>query len=199
MDTSNKNNYQIDERKKHMLTIGQRIKYIRRMRGLTQKQLGELAGFPSSNADTRIAQYEKGRRRPCKDALRTLALVLKVSPFALDQDFSDNPFHILHFLMALEDIGKLRITRKGKKSYAVLDIENPILLEELNRWMYANAKYMKGEITKEEYDNYRYSRDREAYESEYDDSTQELVSLLITPKDTDVFVFEHQTQKHTQL
>ena len=74
-----------------------------------------------------------------------------------------------------------------------------ILIEELNRWVDANAKYWNQEISKEEYDNFRYSRDKEAYEKEYDDSTQELVSIIINPKGTDVFVFEHDTQKHTQL
>ena len=182
-----------------MFKIGQRIRYIRKMRGYTQKQLGELMGFPSSNADVRIAQYENGSRVPSEDSLLKLALVLNVSPFALNQNFTANPFYILHFLMALEDCGKLRITRKDKKSYVVLDIENPILIEELNRWVDANAKYWNHEISKEEYDNFRYSRDKETYENEYDDSTQELVSIIINPKGTDVFVFEHDTQKHTQL
>ena len=169
------------------------------MRGLTQKQLGELMGFPLSNADVRIAQYENGSRTPSENALLKLAIVLNVSPFALNQNFTGNPFYILHFLMALEDSGKLRITRKDKKSYVVLDIENPILIEELNRWVDANAKYWNHEITKEEYDNFRYSRDKESYENENEDSKQELVSIIINPKGTDVFIFEHDTQKHTQL
>ncbi|WP_407385370.1 helix-turn-helix domain-containing protein [Ruminococcus sp.] len=95
-----------------MFKIGQRIRYIRKMRGYTQKQLGELMGFPSSNADVRIAQYEKGTRVPSEDSLLKLALVLNVSPFALNQNFTANPFYILHILIALDDRVKLRVTRK---------------------------------------------------------------------------------------
>ena len=182
-----------------MISIGQRIKMIRNMRGLTQKELGVLAGFSPTNADVRIAQYESGRRTPGEETLWTLALVLEVSPFALNLNFSDNPFHILHLLMALEDTSKLFITRKGKKSYLVLDMDNPILNEELDRWVEAHAKYQKGEITKEEYDSFRYSRDREAYENDMTDTAQEFVSFIMKPLETDVFVFEHDTQKHIQL
>ena len=62
------------------MTIGQRIKRIRQHRGMTQKYLGMLMGFPESAADVRIAQYESGSRVPKPAVINRLAAVLGVSP-----------------------------------------------------------------------------------------------------------------------
>lgn len=40
-------------------SIGQRLKFVRRFRRLTQKELGLLMGYSEKTADVRIAQYEK--------------------------------------------------------------------------------------------------------------------------------------------
>lgn len=40
-------------------SIGQRLKFVRRFRRLTQKELGLLMGYCEKTADVRIAQYEK--------------------------------------------------------------------------------------------------------------------------------------------
>ena len=39
-------------------SIGQRLKFVRRFRRLTQKELGLLMGYSEKTADVRIAQYE---------------------------------------------------------------------------------------------------------------------------------------------
>ena len=62
------------------MTIGQRIKRIRQHRGMTQKYLGMMMGFPESAADVRIAQYERGSRVPKPAVINRLAAVLGVSP-----------------------------------------------------------------------------------------------------------------------
>ena len=40
------------------MAIGQRIKYFRNRKGMTQKQLGEQLGFKGKTSDVRMAQYE---------------------------------------------------------------------------------------------------------------------------------------------
>lgn len=40
-----------------MLNIGEKIRRIRTLRGLTQNQLGQLIGFHEANAYKRIMQY----------------------------------------------------------------------------------------------------------------------------------------------
>ena len=66
------------------VAIGERIRFIRNLRGLTQKWLGMAVGFPEKTADIRMAQYESGTRTPKADLTNKLAEVLEVSPAALD-------------------------------------------------------------------------------------------------------------------
>ena len=61
-------------------SFGQRLKLIRRSRGLTQKELGVLMGYPEKSADVRIAQYEKNARIPKETVILQLAEILEVSP-----------------------------------------------------------------------------------------------------------------------
>ena len=44
------------------MAIGERIRYIRNLRNMTQKWLGMAIGFDEKTADVRIAQYESGTR-----------------------------------------------------------------------------------------------------------------------------------------
>lgn len=57
-------------------TVGEAIKDIRKTRGITQKQLGIMVGFPESTADIRIAQYESGSRQPKQELLSKICSAL---------------------------------------------------------------------------------------------------------------------------
>ena len=46
------------------MAIGERIHFFRLLRGMTQKYLGTIVGFPERSADVRLAQYETGTRKP---------------------------------------------------------------------------------------------------------------------------------------
>ena len=51
------------------MAIGERIRFFRNLRGMTQKYLGQLVGFSAATADIRMAQYEAGKKfaqRFCK-------------------------------------------------------------------------------------------------------------------------------------
>mgnify|MGYP003541423492 CR=1 FL=1 len=61
-------------------SIGQRLKFVRRFRRLTQKELGLLMGYSEKTADVRIAQYEKNARTPNAETTAKFAEVLNVSP-----------------------------------------------------------------------------------------------------------------------
>ena len=58
------------------MAIGERIHFFRKMRGMTQKYLGMLIGFPEKSADVRMAQYETGTRTPKADLTRALGFPL---------------------------------------------------------------------------------------------------------------------------
>lgn len=51
------------------MTVGEKIKYIRTFRGMTQQQLGVAIGLSAKGADNRMAQYETNYRVPKKDML----------------------------------------------------------------------------------------------------------------------------------
>ena len=60
------------------MTIGEKIKYIRIFRGMTQQQLGVAIGLSAKGADNRMAQYETNYRVPKKDMLEDIAEALDV-------------------------------------------------------------------------------------------------------------------------
>ncbi len=74
------------------------------LRGMTQKYLGTIVGFPERSADVRLAQYETGTRKPKAELTAALAQALDVSPHALDVPDIDSYIGLMHTLFTLEDI-----------------------------------------------------------------------------------------------
>ncbi len=62
------------------MAIGERIRFIRNLRGMTQKWLGIQAGLPEKTADIRMAQYESGSRVPKEGLTEKIADVLNYLP-----------------------------------------------------------------------------------------------------------------------
>ena len=91
------------------MAIGERIRYIRNLRGMTQKWLGMAIGFDEKTADVRMAQYESGTRTPKENLTADIARALEVSPQALDLPDIDSYVGLAHTLFALEDIYGIRI------------------------------------------------------------------------------------------
>ena len=91
------------------MAIGERIHHFRLLRGFTQKYLGQQLGFSESQADVRIAQYEKGARSPKENYLNALADIFEVSPHALAVPDIDSYVGLMHTLFALEDLYGLHI------------------------------------------------------------------------------------------
>lgn len=50
------------EIKGSIMEIGERIRFFRNLKGMTQKHLGIQVGFPEKATDIRVAQYENGSR-----------------------------------------------------------------------------------------------------------------------------------------
>lgn len=61
------------------MAIAKRIKHVRGLQGLTQKELGKAIGFKGKSSDVRIAQYESETRIPKDDLLANIAEILQVS------------------------------------------------------------------------------------------------------------------------
>ena len=143
------------------MAIGERIRFFRNLRGMTQKYLGQVIGFPEKTADIRMAQYESGSRTPKAELTENLASALGVSPLALSVPDIDSYLGLMHTLFTLEDRYGLTVEtgengvslrvdpRKGKDAAE--------LSEMLNAWAEQSEKYHNGDINRDEYDKWRYN------------------------------------------
>ena len=158
------------------MAIGERIRFFRNLRGMTQKYLGQVVGFPEKTADIRMAQYESGSRTPKAELTENLAGALGVSPLALSVPDIDSYLGLMHTLFALEDIYGIKIDKLDDEVCIRLDKNRGTsyisLLERFTAWQKEAEKYRNGEISKEEYDHWRYTypeievqRTREALDS----------------------------------
>ncbi len=142
------------------MAIGKRIKFIRTLRNLKQKDLGAMIGFKGKTTDVRIAQYESETRVPKEDILSSLADALQVSPKALSVPDIDTYKGILHTFFALEDMYGFKISTNSDELTISLDMDNPAydsLNELFSHWQREAIALANGEISKEEYDNWRYN------------------------------------------
>lgn len=128
---------------------------------MTQKYLGHVVGFPEKTADIRMAQYESGSRTPKADLTNTLAQVFEVSPQALTVPDIDSYNDLMHTLFTLEDLYGLKITELDGEVCLHLDKgmgTNYITMFEIfTAWKEQDEKLKNGEISKEEYDKWRYN------------------------------------------
>lgn len=142
------------------MAIGERIRFIRNLRGMTQKYLGMEVGFDEKTADVRMAQYESGTRTPKADLTKSLANALEVSPHALDVPDIDSDIGLMHTLFTLEDLRGLRIAEVDGEVCFKLDKSSGKVYDNMSRmlfsWLEQAKKLDTGEITKEEYDRWRY-------------------------------------------
>ncbi len=143
------------------MAIGERIRFFRNLRGMTQKYLGQVVGFPEKTADIRMAQYESGSRTPKAELTENLASALGVSSLALSVPDIDSYLGLMHTLFTLEDRYGLTVEtgengvslrvdpRKGKDAAELSEI--------LNAWAEQSEKYHNGDINRDEYDKWRYN------------------------------------------
>ena len=143
------------------MAIGERIRFFRNLRGMTQKYLGTVVGFPEKTADIRMAQYESGSRTPKADLTESLAGVLGVSPLALSVPDIDSYLGLMHTLFTLEDLYGFRIDKLDDELCIRLDkgmgTNYLTMFDMFSAWQEQAKKFKNGEITKEEYDNWRYN------------------------------------------
>ena len=142
------------------MAIGERIRFIRNLRGMTQKLLGKLIGFDERTADVRIAQYESGTRTPKEKMITDLANALEIRPEALNVPDIQSYVGLMHTLFALEDLYGLKINSIDGEVCLTLDKHKGMtyvtMFDMFHAWQKEAEKYRNDEISKEEYDQWRY-------------------------------------------
>ena len=142
------------------MAIGQRIKFFRNRKGMTQKQLGEILGFLGKTSDVRMAQYESEARVPKIDLVKEMAQVFDVSTRAINVPDIDTYLGLMHTLFALEDMYGLKIKEVDGLPCLYLDrsVSAPgsSVDNMFHTWLQQAQKLENGEISKEAYDEWRY-------------------------------------------
>lgn len=144
------------------MAVGDRIKRIRNLRGLTLKELGTAVGFDDKSADVRIAQYESGTRTPKEDILQKIANVLDVNYRALYEPSlyaAEDVMYTLfeldeHYAMQVHDVVDDSDPQFPSKRKAV-SFGRKLLDDFLEEWQLRKQELANGEITKEEYTEWK--------------------------------------------
>ena len=142
------------------MAFGKRIKFFRNRKGMKQKELGELLGFLGKTSDVRVAQYETEARTPKADLVKEMAQIFGVSPRAINVPNIDSYLGLMHTLFALEDMYGIKIGEIDGELCLRLDREHreyQHLFEPFHTCQQMAAKLESGEISQEEYDNWRYN------------------------------------------
>ena len=130
---------------------GQKLKKLRLLRKLTQKELAIKAGL----TDTAIRNCELGNRSPTKEQMQKIAQALDCDISALT-DHEPNSIHeFIHIIFDYEKEMKLRPLIDGATSALLShDINfNDFLVE----WDEMRKKHYNGEITDEEFEDWKLS------------------------------------------
>ena len=141
------------------MSVGNNIRFHRKRRGITQKELGRRVGFPVASANVRIAQYENDSRCPKAPLLRAIAYALDVSPASLSMPDYDDPVVLMNALLALEERYPLTVSQEGPFTRIQLDIPSKGISHLhclLLSWLNIRKRFASGKLSKEEYVEWRY-------------------------------------------
>ena len=159
------------------MTQGERIKLIRELRNMTQKELGVACGFPEGSADVRIRQYESNKKAPKKDTLNEIADVLKVHVYSIMPYETSNATDTLETLFWLETLGIIDLFKMNTENepdqdwvfkgsyndYNYINYNAPIGIavkynlvnEFMQEWYQRYTEFHNEEITKKQYMNWK--------------------------------------------
>ena len=130
---------------------GQKLKKLRLLRDLTQKELAIKAGL----TDAAIRNYELGNRSPTIEQMRKIAQALDCDISALT-DHEPNSIHeFIHIIFDYEKEMKFRpLIDEATSSLLSQDMNfNDFLVE----WDEMRKKHYNGEITDEEFEDWKLS------------------------------------------
>ena len=129
-----------------LMTIGNKIRYYRNLRGYTQEELGQKIGLQGD----RVRQYENGIRTPKADMLKAIADALDVDVTALSDINITSEEDIMHILFELEDHYSISIEKQDGKTALIIDNEadcNTVLNTYLCYWYDKRQVFALDKIT----------------------------------------------------
>ncbi len=124
------------------MSIANNIRTGRKLRGLTQEELGEKIGITGE----RIRQYEGSVRTPKPDYAIKIADALEISHESLTKLDPESGSSIMHFFFDLEDAYGLHVEKFGDQYYLSFEQDggnkySNRLYKRLESWYLAQQKY----------------------------------------------------------
>lgn len=134
--------------------IGRRIKRMRQMRKMTQKELGIAVGFKPECAEIRISQYESDARTPKAELAHSMASALGVSSQIIGKYDIATPEGLLCTLFELEELYGLSIfEREGRIYFGFINQTGADQL--IKKWYGKKKALYRGIITRDAYNNWK--------------------------------------------
>ena len=133
------------------LTMGERIRFVRQFRGLTQTELAEKIGLPpGENGRIRISQYENSTYTPKEETLEKISNALGVTSQYLSVEKSHPALDFVFHLLEYDRDDPITIEKVGKDRYS-LEFDCFLVSKFMDEWIQKKADLRTGIMTEEEY------------------------------------------------
>lgn len=139
------------------MTVGDKIRYIRGLKNMTQKELGIKSGFSASTADVRIRQYESNKMVPKADKLADIAKALDVDVSALSDINITSKKEVMQILFELEKLWGVSLNKENDTFSLVfnnLEKEDRDMFFYLDSWYEAQKRHELKTKDSDDYDNH---------------------------------------------
>lgn len=139
------------------MTVGDKIRYIRGLKNMTQKELGIKSGFSSATADVRIRQYESNKMIPKADKLADIARALDVDVSALSDVNITSRKEVMQILFELEKLWGVSLKKENDTFSLVfsnLEKEDRDMFFYLDSWYEALKRHELKIRDSDDYENH---------------------------------------------
>ena len=128
------------------MTLGEKIKFHRGLKGLTQKQLGDMTGIH----EVSIRKYEANKIAPKRDQLEKISDCLggPLNEFFELKIVTDSD--ILPLLFAIDDAFEIEITSDDSKTFK-MEFKEPLLNHFLRDWQSIKQLSEIGGVSEDDY------------------------------------------------
>ena len=135
-----------------MLDIGERIRFVRTFRGMSQTELaGKIGLGANENGRTRISQYENGKRVPKEELLEKISDALDVDSLYLSTKVHTHALDIAFDLLDWDNVEPIEITRCEDGDGVLIKYDDFMFKNFFKEWAEKQAALKEGIITKEQY------------------------------------------------
>ena len=116
------------------MNIGEKIRRLRKYRGMTQKELGIALGFPQGTASVRIAQYEGNYRVPKNKMLKDIAKILNVETRCIITPSEHKEEDMSYLLLEMEEFFPEMKLQKDDKGRMLLNFQDSKMDAFFSQW-----------------------------------------------------------------